>query len=112
METSNAQLLSKPGLLFAGKSKLSKFLTSRQLRERLVGEVRKNLALRFEDTDSPDTFTVLGRGERRWLRGDPSREHRDGAARAEAGDRDGEGALRVSAADGGSERISGRGGLP
>ena len=48
---------------FAGKSKLSKFLTSRQLRERLVREVRKNLAIRFEDTESPDTFTVLGRGE-------------------------------------------------
>jgi GTP-binding protein len=48
---------------FAGKSKLSKFLTSRQLRERLVREVRKNLALKFEDSDSPDTFTVLGRGE-------------------------------------------------
>ena len=47
----------------AGKSKLSKYLTSRQLRERLVREVRKNLALRFEDTESPDTFTVLGRGE-------------------------------------------------
>ncbi len=48
---------------FAGKCKQSKYLTSRQLRERLVREVRKNLALRFEDTDSPDTFTVLGRGE-------------------------------------------------
>jgi GTP-binding protein len=48
---------------FAGKCKLSKYLTSRQLRERLVRETRKNLALRFEDTDSPDTFTVLGRGE-------------------------------------------------
>jgi GTP-binding protein len=48
---------------FAGKSKLSKYLTSRQLRERLVRETRKNLALRFEDTESPDTFTVLGRGE-------------------------------------------------
>jgi GTP-binding protein len=47
----------------AGKCKLSKFLTSRQLRERLLREVRKNLALRFEDTESPDTFTVLGRGE-------------------------------------------------
>jgi GTP-binding protein len=47
----------------AGKCKLSKFLTSRQLCERLVREVRKNLALRFEDTESPDTFTVLGRGE-------------------------------------------------
>ena len=48
---------------FAGKSKLSKYLTSRQLRERLVRETRKNLALKFEDTESPDTFTVLGRGE-------------------------------------------------
>ncbi len=48
---------------FAGKSKLSKYLTSRQLRERLVRETRKNLALKFEDTESPDTFMVLGRGE-------------------------------------------------
>ncbi|AKV01831.1 GTP-binding protein TypA/BipA [Labilithrix luteola] len=48
---------------FAGKSKASKYLTSRQLRERLLRETRKNLALRFEETDSPDTFTVLGRGE-------------------------------------------------
>ncbi len=48
---------------FAGKCKASKYLTSRQLRERLQREVRKNLALKFEDTDSPDTFTVLGRGE-------------------------------------------------
>ena len=48
---------------FAGKSKTSKYMTSRQLRERLVRETRKNLALKFEDTESPDTFTVLGRGE-------------------------------------------------
>jgi GTP-binding protein len=48
---------------FAGRCKQSKYLTSRQLRERLVRETRKNLALKFEDTDSPDTFTVLGRGE-------------------------------------------------
>ncbi|MCL2778780.1 MAG: translational GTPase TypA [Polyangiaceae bacterium] len=48
---------------FAGKCKTSKFLTSRKLRERLVKETRRNLALRFEDTDSPDTFVVLGRGE-------------------------------------------------
>src|SRR5262249_51009070 len=48
---------------FAGKCKQSKYLTSRQLRERLVRETRKNLALKFEDTDSPDTFTVFGRGE-------------------------------------------------
>jgi GTP-binding protein len=48
---------------FAGKCKTSKYLTSRQLRERLVREVRKNLAIRMEETDSPDTFVLLGRGE-------------------------------------------------
>jgi GTP-binding protein len=47
----------------AGKCKAAKFLTSRQLRERLQRETRKNLAIRFEDSDSPDTFIVLGRGE-------------------------------------------------
>jgi GTP-binding protein len=48
---------------FAGKCKQSKYLTSRQLKERLQREVRKNLALRFEESESPDTFVVLGRGE-------------------------------------------------
>ena len=48
---------------FAGKSKLSKYLTSRQLRERLQRETRKNLAIRVSDTDSPDTMAVFGRGE-------------------------------------------------
>ena len=48
---------------FAGKCKLSKFLTSRQLRERLTRETRKNLAIRMEESDSPDTFVLLGRGE-------------------------------------------------
>ncbi len=48
---------------FAGRTKLSKYLTSRQLRERLQREIRKNLALRFEETESPDTFVVFGRGE-------------------------------------------------
>jgi GTP-binding protein len=48
---------------FAGKCKASKFLTSRQLRERLVRETRKNLAIRLEESESPDTFTLLGRGE-------------------------------------------------
>jgi GTP-binding protein len=48
---------------FAGKSKTSKFLTSRQLKDRLEREARKNLAIRVEPTDSPDTFLVLGRGE-------------------------------------------------
>jgi GTP-binding protein len=48
---------------FAGKCKASKFLTSRQLRERLLREIRKNLAIRLEESDSPDTFVLLGRGE-------------------------------------------------
>ncbi|HMJ51343.1 MAG TPA: translational GTPase TypA [Polyangiaceae bacterium] len=48
---------------FAGQSKASKFLTSRQLRERLENEAKKNLAIKLEMTDSPDTFTVYGRGE-------------------------------------------------
>ena len=48
---------------FAGKCKASKFLTSRQLRERLERECRRNLAVRLEETETPDTFTMLGRGE-------------------------------------------------
>jgi GTP-binding protein len=48
---------------FAGKSKASKYLTSRHLRERLMRETRTNLAIRVEETDSPDTFAVYGRGE-------------------------------------------------
>jgi GTP-binding protein len=48
---------------FSGRCKQSRFLTSRQLRERLVRETRKNLAIRLEETESPDTFTLLGRGE-------------------------------------------------
>jgi GTP-binding protein len=48
---------------FAGKSASTRFLTSRHLRERLLRETKKNLAIRVEETGSPDTFTVLGRGE-------------------------------------------------
>jgi GTP-binding protein len=48
---------------FAGKCKVSKFLTSRQLKERLARETRKNLAIHLEDSDSPDTFVLKGRGE-------------------------------------------------
>lgn len=48
---------------FAGKCKESKYLTSRHLKERLEREAMKNLAIRVEPTDSPDTFVVLGRGE-------------------------------------------------
>jgi len=48
---------------FAGKSKQTKFLTSRHVRERLQRETKKNLAIRVDDTETPDTFQVLGRGE-------------------------------------------------
>lgn len=46
---------------FAGRE--GKFLTSRQLRERLYRELVHNVALRVEDTDTPEKFTVSGRGE-------------------------------------------------
>ncbi|KZR64046.1 translational GTPase TypA [Prochlorococcus sp. MIT 1306] len=46
---------------FAGKE--GKFVTSRQLRDRLRKELLTNVALRVEDTDSPDRFAVSGRGE-------------------------------------------------
>src|SRR5208283_2944440 len=40
-----------------------RFVTSRQVRERLYPELERNVALRVEDTDSTDTWTVAGRGE-------------------------------------------------
>jgi GTP-binding protein len=46
---------------FAGQS--GKYVTTRQLRERLFRELERNVALRVEDTEQPDTFTVSGRGE-------------------------------------------------
>jgi GTP-binding protein len=46
---------------FAGRD--GKFVTSRQIRERLDRELLSNVALRVEDTDSPDKFRVSGRGE-------------------------------------------------
>jgi GTP-binding protein len=46
---------------FAGRD--GKYVTSRQLRDRLFRELERNVALRVEETDSPDTHTVSGRGE-------------------------------------------------
>lgn len=45
---------------FFGKD--GKFVTSRHIRDRLMKETEKNLALRVEDTDSADSFMVYGRG--------------------------------------------------
>lgn len=39
-----------------------KYMTSRQIRERLDRELKSNVALRVEDTDDPDRFQVSGRG--------------------------------------------------
>ena len=46
---------------FAGKE--GKYVTSRQVRERLYRELERNVALRVEDTEATDTWTVSGRGE-------------------------------------------------
>jgi GTP-binding protein len=46
---------------FAGRD--GRFVTSRQLRERLIRETMGNVALRVEDTADPDVFRVSGRGE-------------------------------------------------
>ena len=46
---------------YAGRA--GKYVTSRQLRERLQRELIHNVALRVEDTDDPDKFRVSGRGE-------------------------------------------------
>jgi len=46
---------------FAGKD--GKYVTSRQIRERLQRELIHNVALRVEDTEDPDKFRVCGRGE-------------------------------------------------
>ena len=46
---------------FAGQE--GDFVTSRQLRDRLMRELETNVALRVDETDSPDKFAVSGRGE-------------------------------------------------
>jgi len=46
---------------FAGKD--GKYVTSRQIRERLQRELLHNVALRVEENDDPDKFLVSGRGE-------------------------------------------------
>ena len=46
---------------FAGKE--GKFVTSRQIRERLFRETMKDVSLRVTETDSTDAFNVAGRGE-------------------------------------------------
>ncbi len=46
---------------FAGRE--GKFVTSRNIRDRLFKEVETNVAMRVEETDSADTFKVSGRGE-------------------------------------------------
>ena len=46
---------------FAGKE--GEFITSRHLRDRLMKELESNVSLRVEETESPDSFKVSGRGE-------------------------------------------------
>jgi GTP-binding protein len=60
-EPTVAMLFSANVSPFSGRE--GKYVTSTQLRERLWRERRSNVAIRVEETDSPDTFRVSGRGE-------------------------------------------------
>ena len=60
-EPTVAMLFSANVSPFSGRE--GRFVTSTQLRDRLWRERRANVALRVEETDSPDTFRVSGRGE-------------------------------------------------
>jgi GTP-binding protein len=46
---------------FSGRA--GKYVTSRQVRDRLLRELERNVALKVEDTDQPEVLTVSGRGE-------------------------------------------------
>jgi GTP-binding protein len=60
-EPTVAMLFSSNVSPFAGRE--GKYVTSRHLRDRLFKEARTNVAMRIEETDTPDTFRVSGRGE-------------------------------------------------
>jgi GTP-binding protein len=60
-EPTVAMLFSSNTSPFAGRE--GRFVTSTQLRDRLFKERRVNVGIRVEETDSPDTFRVSGRGE-------------------------------------------------
>jgi GTP-binding protein len=60
-EPTIAMIFSVNNSPWAGRE--GEYVTSRKLRERLVYELRKNVSLRIEDTASPDSWRVMGRGE-------------------------------------------------
>jgi GTP-binding protein len=60
-EPTVAMLFSSNISPFAGRE--GKYVTSRHLRDRLFKEARTNVAIRIEETETPDTFRVSGRGE-------------------------------------------------
>jgi GTP-binding protein len=60
-EPTIAMIFSVNNSPFAGRE--GRFVTSRQIKERLDKEILGNVAIRVEETDSPDQFKVSGRGE-------------------------------------------------